>query len=116
MKKTLFIGILFSLALCANAQFQKSVKYVTCNLEANDTLRITKTDKIVAITVSVPASATDSVHVSGDTQGYLGRVPAPIVFGPGESFSVGYDDQVRINKLTIIVKDKARIILIPAKD
>jgi hypothetical protein len=117
MKKTLLIGILLLAAYAVNAQFQKPVaKYVTYNLEAGDTIHITKADKIVAISCSVPISATDSVYVFGDTQGFLGMAPEQITYGPGESFSIGYNDQVRINNLTIIAGTRARLILMPVKE
>lgn len=101
----------------ANCQFSKSTaKYHFFNLAAGDTMNIDKDDKVVGVAFSIPATATDSVYVSGDTITIDGITTSPHAYGAGENISIGYNDEIRINKLDIIAATKVKLIILRAKD
>lgn len=104
----------------ARAEFiTATAKFYMFNLGAGDTMDIDKGDKIVAIHVSVPSSATDTVQVIGDTITIDGFTTDTLRVSPGEHLSLeppSSEGRLRINKLSIIVADTARVIMMPVKE
>jgi hypothetical protein len=115
--KKLFVIILFA-GFCAGAssQFiQKPTKPETYALTANDTMRIHKSDGIAGVTIIVPAGATDSVWAKGSTGTLDGHTSGYIKIPPNGVLGFGYNDQIRIDSLTIVVKNKANVVVTPYK-
>jgi hypothetical protein len=92
--------------------YSNILKYYMLEISA-DTITIDKADNIVGVSVSVPAGATDSSFITGDTITIDGVLATHYPVAPGEAVNIGYDDLIRVNSLTIIAADKARLILVP---
>lgn len=104
------MSLVFCSALMWGQYYNLSFHTVT----AGDTITITPSDNVYGISISVPASATDSTIVIGNARtlssGTVSQVEDGVKIAPGEYFNVGGDNN-RIKYMYIIVRDQARIII-----
>ena len=110
MKKILCI---LSLVFCSTIMWGQYHNYSCHTITAADTITIGPTDNIYGISISVPASATDSTIVIGNARtlssGTVSQVEDGIKLAPGEYLNIGGDGN-RLKYLYLIVKDEARIV------
>jgi len=86
----------------------------TYNLGA-DTFTIVKSDKVISVTIEVPTGATDSVWIMGIINTLHGHSTSPVFIEPGNNLSIFDNDETRIDSLTIMVTDTAKLYQIRAK-
>jgi len=117
MKKILLFCIAALLCFAAQAQpkNQLTAKPITYSLSTNDTMQIFRANDIAGVTVFVPSGATDSVWVKGGTATLDGHASGYIKLPPGDFIGFGYNDEIRLDSVTIIVKNKATVITTPLK-
>ena len=118
MKKLFFILLAVMVSYSVNCQFhfvQAVYEPQTYPITHADTMTINKADLISGITIDVPSSATDSTWVKGGTNTIDGIATGYVKVPPGNSVSLGFNPDMRLDSVTIIVKNKANLYLTPIR-
>ena len=114
--QVLLIAVMVSYSVNCQFHFVQAVyEPQTYPITHADTMTINKADLISGITIDVPSSATDSTWVKGGTNTIDGIATGYVKVPPGNSVSLGFNPDMRLDSVTIIVKNKANLYLTPIR-
>jgi len=112
MKKLFIIMILAGVFAGVQAQFiQNTAKFETYALTANDTFRIDKADLYAGVCIDVPTGATDSTKFKCIVATHDTYTTDYIKLAPGDIYSLGYNDMIRMDTIIIIPLDVCNLTL-----
>lgn len=114
MKKVIIIVL--GVLLCTGAFSQRATKFQFGRIE-NDTVNIVRTHGVTTVHLSVPATATDTCFVTGDTTLVIsGFTTTPLPIAPGGTLLIGEaEGSSPINYLQIISRDTTTMIILSPK-
>jgi hypothetical protein len=112
MKKLILLLIVVLGITCMDSIAQKGSERQMLYTLTADTMEISDSDRIVVVSIGVPAWATDSCVVQGVSSTITGHTTNGWILAPGEAVNIGLG-YIPIKFLRIIARDKARIMLVP---
>ena len=113
MKKIIIIFFILSSFTVIKAQ--KTIYEPQFVSISSDTFKIFKGDEISNVAIVIPEFAEDSSEVRGGIRKIGKFTTGTIKLGSGDSYSIGYDDEMSLDSVFIIPKSRINLILTPKK-